>query len=154
MAKGENKKIKNATEDVYNGIEFRSKLEGRLYRKMLKLGLNPEYETETIVLWNGFRPSQPFYIDGVPQITKKSLIPLLLEDWKYTPDFILRFGDCKFYLEAKGQPNDLWPYKRKLFLGWIEKQHNCFFFEVKTIRGLVRSIELMKQIAEDNEKSK
>lgn len=154
MAKGENKKIKNAAGEVCNGIKFRSKLEGRLYGKMLKLGLNPEYEAETIVLWEGFRPSQPFYVDGAPQITKKSLIPLLLEDWKYTPDFILEFGGYKFYIEAKGQPNDLWPYKRKLFLRWIEKQQKCYFFEVRTIRGLVKSIELMKQIAKDDEKSK
>ena len=41
-----NKKIRNATPLTYDGITFRSKLEAFTYKKLLEVGIRPEYENE------------------------------------------------------------------------------------------------------------
>lgn len=142
-----NKKIINATDVEYNGIHFRSKTEERVYKKALSLGLDINYELEPITIWNGFRPEKTWYLEGLPYITKKGKINKLFEDWNYTPDFIIKMNGYKFYVEAKGQPNDLWPYKRKLFIKWLETQDKSYFFQVKTIRAFLKSVEIMKEIS-------
>ena len=38
-----NKKVRNATPITYDGIDFKSTLEKRLYIHMLKLGITPLY---------------------------------------------------------------------------------------------------------------
>lgn len=142
-----NKKVINATKSTYNGIKFRSKTEERVYKKLLSLGYNPNYELEPTILWEGFRPTKTWYLEGEPQITKKTLINKAFEDWNYTPDFLVEMNGYRFYIEAKGHPNDLWPYKRKLFLKWLETQDKAYFFQIKTIKALVESLEIMKKIS-------
>ena len=129
-----NKKVLNATKVKALGIKFRSKTEERMYKKLLSLGYSPKYEAKTFILWEGFRPKFPLYIDGEPKLTKSGQSEKLL-DWKYTP-------------EVKGHPNDLYPYKRKLFLKLLEQMDKTYFFEVKTIRGLLKSLEVMNTIWE------
>ena len=145
----ENKKIKNAKSSTYQGIKFRSKSEERMYKKLLSLGFSPLYEPDTFTLFHGFRPEKIYFYEGIPQIIKSGESKVL-EDWKYTPDFRLDFGEDKMYIEVKGFPNDLWTYKRKLFLKLLESYERCYFFVVKTIRGLMKSLEAMKSIHNGN----
>lgn len=153
----DNKKIINARTVEYNGITFRSDTERRIYIKLLSLGITPEYEVEKFTLVKGFTPTKAWYIDGIPQNTKKKNKitgkftirtdkPKSLEDWDYTPDFRIKKGDYTFYIEVKGYPNDLWAYKRKLFLKLIEQQPHTYFFEVKTIKGLLETVKLMDKL--------
>lgn len=157
----ENKKIKGATAVTYEDINFRSKFEERVYKKLLSLGYNPEYELEHFVLWEGFRPQKEYYYNGIPENTKKkdhltgkmtvlTDKPEALQSWRYTPDFLLRMNGFAFYVEAKGHPNDLWPYKKKLFLKAIDDIPNTYFFEVRSIKGLLASLEVMKKISKQN----
>lgn len=140
-----NKKIINATPVVSANISFRSKTEERVYKKLLSLGYSPKYEEKTFVIWDGFRPTKPWYIDGEPQIIKSGENMKLL-DWKYTPDFILEKNGYTIILEVKGESNDVYPYKRKLFLKLLESLDKTYFFEVHTIRGLVKSLETIEQL--------
>ena len=148
----ENKKIKNAKSSTYQEIKFRSKSEERIYKKLLSLGFSPLYEPDTFILFQDFRPEKTYFYEGVPQVTKKGGNKALMS-WKYTPDFRLDFGEYKMYIEVKGFANDLWPYKRKLFLKLLDSYKNCYFFEVKTIRGLEKSLEAMKSIYNGNTNS-
>ena len=145
MAK--NKKIANATAVKDLGISFRSKSEERVYKKLLSLGYSPKYEPVSYVLWKGFRPTFPLYIDGIPQLTKNGE-PTKFVDWKYTPDIILEKNGYTMIIEVKGYSNDIYPYKRKLFLKLLEAMDKTYFFEVHTIRGLLKSLEKMNQIWE------
>lgn len=148
----ENKKIQNAEQISDFGINFRSKSERMMYKTMMSLGFSPEFEPEKFVIWEGFTPSTPLYIDGVPQMTKvrkpnsEPKIPKFL-DWHYTPDFRLKLGRSTFYIECKGFGNDIWSYKRKLFLKTIDNKPFIHFFEVHTKRGLVKTLDIIKDIA-------
>ena len=57
----ENKKIKNATSKEYNGIKFKSIVEVSVYKHLLSLGFKPEYEKHKYTIWEGFKPTIPFY---------------------------------------------------------------------------------------------
>lgn len=84
--KKENKKVRNATENVYDGITFKSKLETYVYKQLKAHNLKAEYE--------------PIKFELIPAFTfcgKK------IRAMTYTPDFV---GD-NFIIEAKGKPNDV-----------------------------------------------
>lgn len=140
-----NKKIKNATFVEYNSIKFRSKLEASFYRLLLEAGFEPQYEQRTYLLWEGCKPTIPFY-------TKDKKTKLLkLEDTKlrnmtYTPDFTFNYNGNLIIIEAKGKENDTYPLKRKLFRGLLEgcTHDNPLFFEVFTQKQLQQAIEIIK----------
>lgn len=149
----ENRKIKNATEVSQDNIKFRSKSERMIYNTLISLGFKPEFEPERITIWEGFTPKEPLYIDGIPQMTKPkkkniNFMPKVLKflDWHYTPDFKLTIGNQIFYIEVKGFGNDIWPYKRKLFLKTIQDKPNIHFFEVHTKRGLLKTVKIIEDI--------
>lgn len=138
----ENKKIVNATKTQINNIKFKSKLESVVYRELVKSNLPFTYEEEQITLFKGYYPTIPFYIKGknghLVLQTRKQL------DWKYTPDFIVNTSGWKFYIEAKGYQNDLWPYKRKLFIHTLLESTNVAFFEVHNLREIKECISIIK----------
>lgn len=135
--KKRNKKVVNATKITFEGIDFKSKTELRVYQKLYSLGYHPLYEPDTFIIWKGsFRPSKVWYIDGEPQVTKKNKT-LLVGDWHYTPDFKISKDNKIIYIEVKGKPNDVYPYKRKLFLKYIDSLPNVYFAEIHSVKGLV-----------------
>lgn len=92
----ENKKVKNATPNEYEGIKFRSKLEVFTYMEFIKNGISLDYEPVSFELI----PS--FLFNG------KKIRPMT-----YTPDFIHK----DFIIECKGFGNDVWPVKRSYLNG-------------------------------------
>lgn len=94
-----NKKVKNATPIQIDGISFKSKLEGYVYSRLKEETLKAEYE--------------PIKFELVPsfQFQDKKIRPMT-----YTPDFV---GN-NFIIEAKGRPNDVFPYKWKLFMYYLK----------------------------------
>lgn len=141
-----NTKIKNATPTRFNGIEFKSKLEVSVYKTLLVAGFKPDYEKLKFTLWEGYKPTVPFYTKS------KKTRELELDDAKirgitYTPDFTFRYKDYLIIVEVKGKENDVYPYKRKLFRKWLEI--NCpksVFFEVFTKRNTETAIKIIKQL--------
>ena len=94
-----NQKVKNATPNIYDGIEFKSKLETYVYKQLKAHNLKAEYE--------------PIKFELIPSFTfcgKK------IRAMTYTPDFV---GN-NFIIEAKGRPNDVFPYKWKLFMYYLK----------------------------------
>lgn len=140
-----NRKIKNATPKEYDGIVFRSVFEADAYKKLKENGFSPLYEAEKVVLFKGFKPLRCWYKDGVPVLTPKFRIPKIL-DVVYTPDFKLEINGVTVYIEIKGFPNDVYPYKRKLFLKYLLDK-NAIFFEVHNMSGLMSTIERLKDAA-------
>lgn len=141
----DNRKIINATEVNLNGLSFRSKLEARVYKELLRLGYSPSYESYSCILLDGFVPSKPWFNDGVPEVTVKD-VPKSVREWRYTPDFIIRKGGLTAYIECKGYSNDLHPYKRKVFLKVINNDRVNYYFEVRTLRGLRKSMEEFEKL--------
>lgn len=149
----ENKKVLNATECFYNGIRFRSKIERASYILLDKSGLNPRYEERTFCLWEGRKISVPHYDFHSDRKMKKTVWGLnkyKLLSWEYTPDFICYTKDKAgkermAIIEVKGNPNDVWTYKKKLFLTLLEKSYpNSLFFEVHNQKQLKSAIQVIK----------
>lgn len=142
----ENKKIKNATSLTTNDITFKSKLEASVYRHLLQAGFSPAYEGVTFTIWEGFKPTIPFY--GKQGLNMKKLISIT-----YTPDFTFCYEDKFIILEVKGFQNDLFPYKFKMFRKLLEqpKYKNVLLFEVFSIKQLKEYIEIIKSYAASRE---
>ena len=56
-----NNKVKNAQIIVYNEITFKSKLDLMAYKLLEEKGFNPQYEQNTFIIWQGFKPVVPFF---------------------------------------------------------------------------------------------
>lgn len=147
-----NKKIKNAEKRVYNNIQFKSDLEVSCFKKLEQAGLNPSYESETVTVWKGFKPSlsktyAPSKKRGVYN-KDLSLQEGKIRDITYTPDFVVVRGHHKFYFDAKGFPNDVYAYKKKLFIAWMESQkdYECMFFEPHSVRQMTQAIDIINNL--------
>ena len=104
-------KIRNATPLIFDGIQFRSKLEVYCYQELKKHHLEAQYEQITYEL------VKPFTFMGKWLESTKTglkLEPNKVRPMTYTPDFV---GD-NFIIECKGFANEQWPIKKKLI-----KQH-------------------------------
>lgn len=140
-----NQKIKNATSIEYNSIRFKSKLELSFYKILLQAGFEPQYERRTYLLWEGCKPTVPFYVkDRKTKLLK--LDETKLRNMTYTPDFTFNYNGRLIIIEAKGKENDTYPLKRKLFRGLLEgcTHDNPLFFEVFTQKQLLQAIEIIK----------
>lgn len=146
----QNKKIKNATPLEYEGIKFKSRLEVMAYKTLLQEGFNPEYESETYILWGGFKPTVPFYDKdlktGTLRLNNKKII-----DLKYTPDFTFKYKDYLVIIEIKGMENDTFYIKKKLFRSYLEDMvtkynQKSIFFEIFNKRQLLEAINIIRNL--------
>lgn len=144
----ENRKIKNSTPEEYSDIRFKSKLEVMVYKTLLQHGFEPEYETHTYTIWEGFRPTVHFYTRNKAKATILNLKKLI--NITYTPDFYMEYQGLKIIIEVKGFENDLFPYKFKMFRKHIEDlpdRENYLIFEVFTKKQLLEFIQIIKDEA-------
>jgi len=145
-----NKKIINATHTESFNINFKSKLEERLYAALLELGIQPAYEEITFTLITKFKPTVPFY-NYSRRSRELTLDNKMLRSITYTPDFTFTFNNVFVIIEAKGFENDVFPVKRKLFRKYLEDYQKTInipimFFEVRTKRELLKAIKIVKNI--------
>lgn len=147
-----NRKIRNATPEQYENIQFKSKIEAMVYRTLIHEGFNPEYESHTYTIWEGFRPTVPYYTRNKK---KESILNLKkLISITYTPDFYMEYKGLKIIIEVKGQVNDVFPYKFKMFRKHIEEmpdKNNYLIFEVFTKKQLLEFIEIIKTYASNRQ---
>lgn len=137
-----NKKIKGASTKIYNGITFKSQLEVSIYKTLLQEGFNPKYEEVKYILWQGFKPTVPFYEKGKDGLNKLSMKKII--DITYTPDFTFKYKNYFVIIEAKGYENDTFPIKKKMFRKILESYSNTLYFEIFTKKQLVDAIKIIK----------
>lgn len=146
--KEDNRKIKSNSIE-YDGIKFKSGLEKYVYRRLVKYGLNPRYESEVFTIWNGIKPTVPFYdirkVRG-KAIRKNHLNMERLEDITYTPDFVFFYNGIKVIIEAKGKENDQFPLRKKLFRAYLETvDYPVIYAEIFTLQQLDEFMEELKK---------
>lgn len=125
-----NKKIKNATTTIYNGIKYRSKLEVSFAKFFEKEKIKAEYEPFKLTLLPSFR----YNGEAIRAIT-------------YTPDFIIDYCGKKYIIEVKGFPNDAYKIKKKLILKYLLDNHSIYtFYEVKTLTSLKKILQEIKEV--------
>jgi len=121
-----NKKIKNATPEIYNNVKYRSKLEASVAKLLDSLNVDFKYEPFKITLLPAFK-----YLN-------KSL-----REWSYTPDFVI-FNNI--IVEVKGFPNDSWGIKKKMILKYIvDHNYNYEFYVIKNLTQMRSLIEELRQ---------
>jgi hypothetical protein len=86
--------VRNATPTVIDGIQFKSKLEGYCYKQLKAHNINSSYEPKSYLLLPAFE----YNGEKIRKMT-------------YKPDFV---GDG-FIIECKGQANDAFPLRWKIF---------------------------------------
>lgn len=144
-----NKKIANATSVTLDNIIFKSKLESQMYEELKKQGFNPQYEPYKFHIWEGFKPTLPFY----EKDRKTKLLKLndkKMIDITYSPDIVFDYNGYKVFVEVKPDwfSNDVYPYKQKLFRKYMEehlKELNPIFVKVGTKRSLLEFINILKE---------
>lgn len=147
MQQTKNKKVINATTTECDGIFFKSKLELACYNILKEAGFNPKYESKTFTLAEGFKlESIKYYTAKNKEIVNDSS---KIRAITYTPDFIFRVGNKMYIVEAKGHPNDVYPYKRKLFLKGVndlfkDSDDKVYFIEVFNQRQMKSVVEKIK----------
>lgn len=167
MKLGVNKKIRNATQSISGGITFKSKLEKSIYDTLLEQGFNPKYEPITFVIWEGFRPTIPYYdretnyqrdvrLAASGGSSAKMLVrkKARILNVQYTPDFYFKYNDLNVYIEAKGIENDVFYLKKKMFIKYLddlylEKGEKSIYFEVYTRKQLLQAIEIIKDYEQE-----
>lgn len=120
-----NKKVRNATPNIVDGIKFRSKLESYCYKALKEAGIIAEYENHRYVLL------EPFKFRGES-----------IRAMSYTPDFV---GDG-FIIECKGFANESFPLRWKLFKWYLySKGIETELYLVKTQKEVMEMVEILKQ---------
>lgn len=142
----ENKKIKNASVSEFDGITFKSKLEKTCYQILKEEGFPVEYEPIKFTIWEGFKPTVPFYnkdkVTRMLKLDNKKVISI-----SYTPDFIINYKDYLIVIEIKGLENDCFYLKKKMFRKWLEENKpNSIYFEVYSKKQLNQTIDIIKQL--------
>jgi hypothetical protein len=146
MKHSENKKILNATPLEYDGIQFKSKLEKMAYQTLRENSLPVEYEPKKFIIWEGFKPTVPFYdkdkVTRMLKLDSKKLVSI-----SYTPDFLIKYNGYLVVLEMKGALNDTYPIKKKMFRKWLEENEpKSIYFEIYTKKQLLQAIEIIKNL--------
>lgn len=108
-----NRKVKNATPLIYDGIEFKSKLEAYCYRNLVKHGVFAEYENVIFTI------IEPFEYNGQK-----------IRSMTFKPDFV---GD-NFVIECKGFMNDAFPLRWKVFKYYLYR--NNFKYDLYLPRNM------------------
>lgn len=145
MLKQENKKIKNAQPLEYEGILFKSKLEKMTFITLKEAGFPVKYEPQKIVVFEGFKPTVPFY-DRNKATRMLALQTKKLVSITYTPDFMFEYNNHIVIIEAKGFTNDTFPIKKKLFRAWLEEHPESIYFEIYSKKQLLQAIEIIKEL--------
>lgn len=149
----ENKKIKNASPLEYEGISFKSKLEKMIYQTLKEQGFPVEYEPHKFILWQGFRPTVPFY-DKDKYTRMLKLESKKIIDITYTPDFVFTYNGFLVIIEAKGMENDCFYLKKKMFRKWLEDNHpKSIYFEIYTKKQLLQAISIIQNLSQKSQKA-
>lgn len=149
----ENKKIKNASPLEFDDIYFKSQLEKMIYQTLREQGFPVEYEPHKFVLWQGFRPTVPFY-DKNKYTRMLKLESKKIIDITYTPDFVFTYNGFLVIIEAKGMENDCFYLKKKMFRKWLEDNHpKSIYFEIYTKKQLLQAINIIQNLSQKSQKA-
>lgn len=139
----ENKKVKNATPLVYDGIKFKSNLEVYCYKRLKEEGIPAEYENHRFILQEGFTFNNKSHeVRKYKGEKHYGDISDRVRGISYTPDFV----GSNFIIETKGHPNDAFPIKWKLFKKYLVNNNmNYELFVPRNKKQVDETIEIIKR---------
>lgn len=137
-----NKKIKNATPSVYNGIKFDSKLEMFCYQKLIENKISSKYNEQTYTLVEKYNYLGYEYPE---KRTPKGNFRKVVLPVTYTPDFVIQEN---IIIECKGFADNKFPIKWKMFKKQLQDKFsdNLFLFMPRNQKQVIECIEKIKKI--------
>lgn len=124
-----------------------------MFAILVDKGFNPKYEPYKYHIWEGFKPSVPFYERSKKTRQLVNNEKKLL-DITYTPDIVFEYNGYIVFVEVKPDnfTNDVYPYKQKLFRKYIEEHfEKPIFVRIGTKKNLLEFINILR--TEYNEES-
>jgi hypothetical protein len=149
VKKQRNHKVGNAQKVVHDGIQFQSYLEKTMYSLFIDNGYVIDktlfYEKAVVTLVEAFDITNDIWIN------KKSTKSYIMDSKKvrkmqYTPDFTDNpdIYKCTWVVETKGNPNESFPLRFKLFKLWLSKNNpNCKVYVPSNKTQCEETIKLM-----------
>jgi len=147
-----NKKVRNATTHEYEGIIFKSRLELYCYQKLQELTLILpivfSYDSVKFNLLDSF----VFTNDCYELVKRKNYkqfeqIRPNVKGITYTPDFVGTHTDTgrMFIIETKGNPNDAFPLRWKLFKkSLIDNKTQADIYMPRNLKHIDQVINIIK----------
>ena len=148
----ENVKVKNAKKVEYDGINFDSKLEVFTYKQLKLLGVDFKYEGITYELIPSlvFRRMLGLWPNKSGAYKKTLKLREKIQRKTYKPDFTMEWKSYFIIIETKGQENDDYQSKKKLFLKLIEdglvSDLFVYFLEPHNQTQVKQCIEFIKNL--------
>ena len=143
-----NKKVRNATILEYYGITFKSKLELHCYKKLKEANIKFQYEKVKYELMPSFKFENESY-ELYKKKGERYFGPQrqLVRAITYTPDFVGTHNGHKFIIETKGNPNDAFPIRWKLFKKHLhDTGTKCTIYMPRNQKQVDEVVELIKNI--------
>ena len=144
--KGKKRQITRATKVEYKGHKFASKLELHMYRMLEKEKIKVGYESHTYTLVDGFEFQSASY-EKTPKNKvlhdrgNKKVLPI-----KYTPDFVDVNDPPRFIIECKGNPNESFPIRWKLFKRHLsDKNIKADLFMPRNQKDCAEVVKIIKE---------
>ena len=140
---------------LYEGIQFKSRLEVYTYRKLKELKVDFEYEPRKFEIFPGF-VTEVIIHSKTPKLgyreTTRRVNPIT-----YTPDFIIKLNNKIIIIECKGRENDAFPLKEKLFLACLPQVQDyagkeLFYFKPTNQANVLETIKLIQNLDTDDRK--
>ena len=148
-----NKKVKNARKIEYNGILFDSKLEVYCYKKLKEANLPFKYEGQTFVLIEPIKfKGKSYEMRKVKDGKTFKPVTNNIRAMTYTPDFVGHYPHSKrkVYIETKGQPNDQFPIRWKLFKRYLALNNiEADLFMPRNQKQIDQMVELIKDYKDE-----
>ena len=141
-----NKKVRNATPLKYHNIDFKSKLELHCYKSLKDANISFQYEQRRYELV----PPFTFPNDSYELFKRKGQRTFGLQrnnirGITYTPDFVGEYKGQMFIIETKGNPNDAFPLRWKLFKRYLLKNNmNVNLYMPRNQKQVDEVIEIIK----------
>jgi hypothetical protein len=141
------KQITRSKKVVEDKIHFASKLELHMYRVLKKMKIPFEYEGQTYTIVDGFHSHNASYEKTK---TKKELHnrgDKKILGIRYTPDFVDKQNPPRFIIECKGNPNEAFPMRWKLFKKYLhDNDMKAQLFMPRNQKDCDKVGELLKEI--------
>ena len=137
--------ISKAKKITVGGIQFKSFLEGDFYKKCLDLNLPFQYESQTFQLLSKIpNPTFTYYKKWGKNFIKSGAS---VDNMEYTPDFIWDTGKYLFIVECKGNPNESYPVRKRVFFDMIQKwDREVYFFEPRRKKDNTKVLEIVTDL--------
>ena len=126
----------------YNGIEFQSLLEKRMYQLLHEEEIPVEYEEHSFIVFDALVYPQACY-EGTPKklYNKGSKVRSIT----YTPDFVDPHG--KWIIETKGYANESFPLRWKMFKKHLKENNLAYvLFMPRNKEQCKEVLELITQL--------